>query len=103
MEALQAEVEPFGINTMVVNPSFFRTELLTEKSTNYAEATIEDYKERNAQQHEFWKAQNGREQSGDPAKLAQALISLRLKRLVRSVPFAASCAIPDAEYRKHWR
>src|ERR1700719_348107 len=28
MESLQAEVEPFGIQTMVVNPGFFRTELL---------------------------------------------------------------------------
>ena len=36
MESLQAEVAPFGINTTVVNPGFFRTELLTEQSTNYA-------------------------------------------------------------------
>ena len=75
MESLQAEVEPFGIHTMAVNPGFFRTELLTEESTNYATTTIEDYKERNAQQHEFWKSQNGK-QSGDPAKLAQALLKL---------------------------
>jgi NAD(P)-dependent dehydrogenase (short-subunit alcohol dehydrogenase family) len=69
------EVEPFGIQTMVVNPGFFRTELLTENSTNYAEASIEDYKERNAQQHEFGKAENGKH-AGDPAMLAQALITL---------------------------
>lgn len=37
MEALQAEVDPFGIQTMIVNPGFFRTELLTEASTNYRE------------------------------------------------------------------
>jgi len=37
MQSLQAEVEPFGINTMTVNPGFFRTELLTEESTNFAE------------------------------------------------------------------
>ena len=37
MESLQAEVEPFGIQTLTVNPGFFRTELLTEESTNYAE------------------------------------------------------------------
>src|SRR5580698_348014 len=75
MEALQAEVEPFGIQTMIVNPGFFRTELLTEESTNYARTTIEDYKERNARQHEFWKSQNGK-QTGDPARLAQALLKL---------------------------
>ena len=37
MESLQAEVEPFGIQTITVNPGFFRTELLTEESTNFAE------------------------------------------------------------------
>jgi hypothetical protein len=73
MESLHAEVAPFGITTTIVNPGFFRTELLTEQSTNYAEPSIEDYDERRAKQLEFWKAQNG-QQSGDPAKLARALI-----------------------------
>ncbi|QIP12786.1 SDR family oxidoreductase [Spirosoma aureum] len=75
MESLQAEVEPFGIDTIIVNPGFFRTELLTEESTNYAEPSIEDYNERRAKQMEFWKGANG-QQSGDPAKLAQALITI---------------------------
>jgi len=34
MEALRAEVGPFGIHTTIVNPGFFRTELLSEQSTN---------------------------------------------------------------------
>jgi NAD(P)-dependent dehydrogenase (short-subunit alcohol dehydrogenase family) len=75
MESLAPEIEPFGIHTTVVNPGFFRTELLTKESTNYAEATIEDYAESNAAQREFWESQNGR-QSGDPAKLAQALLTI---------------------------
>jgi NAD(P)-dependent dehydrogenase (short-subunit alcohol dehydrogenase family) len=75
MASLHAEVAPFGIATTVVNPGFFRTELLTEQSTNYAEPTIADYDEGRAKQLEFWKAQNGR-QSGDPAKLARALIMI---------------------------
>jgi NAD(P)-dependent dehydrogenase (short-subunit alcohol dehydrogenase family) len=75
MEALQAEIAPFGIQTMIVNPGFFRTELLTEESTHYADTVITDYAERNVQQHAFWKSQNGI-QSGDPAKLAQALLKL---------------------------
>src|SRR5579859_7676097 len=53
MESLQHEVEPFGITTTVVNPGFFRTELLTEQSTNYAQLSIEDYAERRAKQLEF--------------------------------------------------
>jgi NAD(P)-dependent dehydrogenase (short-subunit alcohol dehydrogenase family) len=75
MQALQAEVSPFGINTTIVNPGFFRTELLTEQSTNYAEPSIEDYDERRTQQMEFWKGANG-QQSGDPAKLARALMTI---------------------------
>ena len=38
MESLAPEVEPFGIHTTIVNPGFFRTELLTKESTNYADA-----------------------------------------------------------------
>jgi len=75
MQSLQAEIEPFGIDTIIINPGFFRTELLTEESTNFAERAIEDYNERRAKQMEFWKGYNGK-QSGDPAKLAQALITI---------------------------
>jgi NAD(P)-dependent dehydrogenase (short-subunit alcohol dehydrogenase family) len=75
MESLAPEVEPFGIHTTIVNPGFFRTELLTTESTNYATPSIEDYAERNAVQREFWGSQNGR-QTGDPAKLAQALLTI---------------------------
>jgi NAD(P)-dependent dehydrogenase (short-subunit alcohol dehydrogenase family) len=75
MDALRAEVAPFGIHTTIVNPGFFRTDLLTEKSAIYAEPSIEDYAERRAEQMKWWKAQNGR-QPGDPAKLAQALIRI---------------------------
>jgi NAD(P)-dependent dehydrogenase (short-subunit alcohol dehydrogenase family) len=75
MEALQTEVALFGIETMIVNPGFFRTELLTEESTNYAEPSIEDYHERRTAQIPFWRSQNGK-QGGDPAKLARALITL---------------------------
>jgi NAD(P)-dependent dehydrogenase (short-subunit alcohol dehydrogenase family) len=75
MESLQAEVATFGIHTTIVNPGFFRTELLTEQSTNYAEPSIADYDERRGPLIEYWKSQNGR-QSGDPAKLARALITI---------------------------
>jgi NAD(P)-dependent dehydrogenase (short-subunit alcohol dehydrogenase family) len=75
MESLAAEVEPFGIHTTVVNPGFFRTELLTQESTNYAPLTIEDYAERNTAMREFWTSMNGK-QGGDPAKLAQALLTI---------------------------
>jgi NAD(P)-dependent dehydrogenase (short-subunit alcohol dehydrogenase family) len=34
MESLTSEVAPFGIRTMIVEPGFFRTELLTPESTS---------------------------------------------------------------------
>ncbi len=46
MESLAPEVAPFGIRTMLVEPGFFRTELLTRDSTTYAQASIDDYAER---------------------------------------------------------
>jgi NAD(P)-dependent dehydrogenase (short-subunit alcohol dehydrogenase family) len=75
MESLRAEVAPLGIHTTIVNPGFFRTELLTEQSTSYAEPSVADYDERRTALLEYWKSQNGR-QSGDPAKLAQALLTI---------------------------
>jgi NAD(P)-dependent dehydrogenase (short-subunit alcohol dehydrogenase family) len=75
MESLAPEIAPFGVQTTVVNPGFFRTELLTDESTNYAPATIEDYAERNVAMREFWASMNGK-QPGDPAKLAQALLTI---------------------------
>ena len=64
MESLQVEVAPFGISTTIVNPGFFRTELLTEQSTNCAEPSIADYDDRRGPLVEYWKAQNG-QQSGE--------------------------------------
>jgi NAD(P)-dependent dehydrogenase (short-subunit alcohol dehydrogenase family) len=74
-ESLAPEVAPFGIRTMLVEPGFFRTELLTPESTRYAESTIEDYAERTEQTVTAWKGMDG-QQGGDPAKLADALIRL---------------------------
>jgi NAD(P)-dependent dehydrogenase (short-subunit alcohol dehydrogenase family) len=75
MESLAPEVAPFGIRTMLVEPGFFRTELLTPESTRYAESSIEDYAQRTEQTVTAWQSMNG-QQSGDPAKLADALVQL---------------------------
>src|SRR5438093_8252897 len=98
MESLHAEVAPFGITTTIVNPGFFRTELLTERSTNYAEPSIEDYDERRAKQLECWKAQNG-QQSGDPAKLARALITIASQEPPLRRFIAGADAIATAEQK----
>jgi NAD(P)-dependent dehydrogenase (short-subunit alcohol dehydrogenase family) len=75
IESLTPEVAPFGIRTMLVEPGFFRTELLSPESTNYAQPSIDDYAERTTQTVAAWNAMNG-QQAGDPAKLATALVQL---------------------------
>ena len=75
MESLSPEVAPFGIRTMLVEPGFFRTELLSPESTKYTESSIEDYAKRTEQTVTAWQSMNGR-QGGDPAKLADALVHL---------------------------
>jgi NAD(P)-dependent dehydrogenase (short-subunit alcohol dehydrogenase family) len=75
LESLTPEVAPFGIKTMLVEPGFFRTELLTPESTKYAAASIADYAERAEQTVTAWKSMDG-QQGGDPAKLADALVWL---------------------------
>ena len=76
MESLRFDLAPFGISTMLVEPGFFRTELLVEgASTIWPELSIDDYAERTHQTIEAWKGMNG-QQGGDPAKLAAALVTL---------------------------
>jgi NAD(P)-dependent dehydrogenase (short-subunit alcohol dehydrogenase family) len=75
MESLTPEIAPFGIGTTVVEPGFFRTDLLTAESTSYAEPSIDDYAERTRQTVTAWNGMNGR-QGGDPVKLAAALVRL---------------------------
>src|SRR3954469_3850631 len=75
MESLAPEVAPFGIHTMLVEPGFFRTELLTDDSTMWPEASIEDYADKTRETVAAWRKMNVL-QGGDPAKLAAALVLL---------------------------
>jgi NAD(P)-dependent dehydrogenase (short-subunit alcohol dehydrogenase family) len=98
MESLAPEVEPFGIHTTIVNPGFFRTELLSAESTTFAELSIEDYAERTKVQNEWWKAQH-HQQAGDPAKLAQALLALVRQAKPQSRFLASGDVIAVAEQK----
>lgn len=75
MESLRYDVDPYGIHTTVVEPGFFRTELLVDASTTWPEPTIDDYAERTTATIAAWKSMNG-QQTGDPAKLARALLTI---------------------------
>ena len=98
MESLRPEVEPFGIHVTTVNPGFFRTELLTPQSTNYAPASIDDYAERRAALMAGWSAQNGR-QSGDPAKLADAPVAIANEQPPRRRFIAGADSIAGTEQK----
>jgi NAD(P)-dependent dehydrogenase (short-subunit alcohol dehydrogenase family) len=90
--------EPFGINTTIVNPGFFRTDLLTPDSTSYATPSIPDYADRHAERVQWYQDMNGH-QEGDPAKLAQALLTITsLKPPPRR--FIALAAILDLAVQK---
>lgn len=76
METLHLDVEPYGIKTTVVEPGFFRTELLVEGASSiWPELSIADYEQRTRDTVTAWKSMNGK-QGGDPAKLAAALVTL---------------------------
>jgi NAD(P)-dependent dehydrogenase (short-subunit alcohol dehydrogenase family) len=75
MESLTPEIAPFGIRTMLVEPGFFRTELLSADSTTYAKPAIDDYAGKTREIVAAWKTMDGK-QGGDPRKLAEALVKL---------------------------
>jgi NAD(P)-dependent dehydrogenase (short-subunit alcohol dehydrogenase family) len=72
--AVANEVGQFGVKLTVVEPGFFRTDLLDDRNAKYPSNVIEDYAaEGNAQQ--TWSAYNGTQQ-GDPEKLGEALVKI---------------------------
>jgi NAD(P)-dependent dehydrogenase (short-subunit alcohol dehydrogenase family) len=76
MESLHFDIAPYGISTTVVEPGFFRTELLVEGASSiWPELAIDDYAQRTTQTIANWKSMNG-QQSGDPAKLSRALVEI---------------------------
>jgi NAD(P)-dependent dehydrogenase (short-subunit alcohol dehydrogenase family) len=97
MESLRFDLEPYGINTTIVEPGFFRTELLVEgASTNWPELSIEDYDQRTQATIEAWKSMNGK-QGGDPAKLAAALITIAAEKQPPLRWLAGADAVQTAE------
>lgn len=74
-ESLAQEVTPFGIHATIVEPGFFRTDFLEPTSVRHASLTIADYAPTADALKAFYDQRN-KNQAGDPAKLAQALITL---------------------------
>jgi NAD(P)-dependent dehydrogenase (short-subunit alcohol dehydrogenase family) len=72
--SVATEVEPFGIKITIVEPGFFRTDLLDAHNVKFATQSIEDYAAHGNVQ-EMWSALDGTQQ-GDPEKLGRALVEI---------------------------
>jgi NAD(P)-dependent dehydrogenase (short-subunit alcohol dehydrogenase family) len=89
--AVAKEVEQFGIKMTVVEPGFFRTNLLDAQNVRWGKSTIEDYSAEGSAE-EMWSPYNGAQQ-GDPVKLGQALVKIAGMENVPQVFVAGSDAL----------
>lgn len=100
-EAVATEVEQFGIKVTVVEPGFFRTNLIDKDNAKYAKSTIADYAHE-GEAEAMWSKYSGH-QTGDPDKLGQAIVKIAnmqkpLKLFVAGAD-ALEMLIPVAEER----
>ncbi len=72
--SVATEVEKFGIKITVVEPGFFRTDLLDARNVRWADAAIEDYAAE-GKAEDMWSPYAGT-QPNDPAKLGGALVKI---------------------------
>ena len=72
--AVAQEIEPFGIKVTVVEPGFFRTDLLNPQSVEWSSGHIEDYGPA-GNIAATWAAYHG-QQPDDPAALGEALVQI---------------------------
>ena len=73
--AVVEEVEKFGIKVTVVEPGFFRTDLLAATNVKWPSKRIDDYATTEVSAEEMWSPYAGT-QPGDPNKLGEVLMKL---------------------------
>jgi len=72
--SVATEVEKFGIKVTVVEPGFFRTDLLDAHNVRWVSKVVEDYASEGTAE-DMWSKYNGT-QPNDPAKLGDALVQI---------------------------
>jgi NAD(P)-dependent dehydrogenase (short-subunit alcohol dehydrogenase family) len=85
------EVERFGINVTLVEPGFFRTDLLAPQSVVFGELAVEGYDSPAAVKAQ-WQSYH-HTQSGDPEKLGEVLVQLAAMESPPKQFFAGSDAV----------
>ena len=73
--AVAEEVGKFGIKVTVVEPGFFRTDLLDAANVKWPSRRIDDYAALEEGAQQMWSPYAGK-QPGDPQKLGQVLVKL---------------------------
>ena len=74
-EGLAQEVAAFGIQVIIVEPGFFRTDFLDAQSVRFGDIAVADYAAQSAELRFSYGAYN-HQQPGDPARLATTLLQL---------------------------
>src|SRR6266567_3162507 len=89
--SVATEVEKFGIKITVVEPGFFRTDLLDAQNVRWVSKVIEDYAPEGTAK-DMWSQYNGT-QPNDPAKLGDALVKIAAMQNPPKVFVAGSDAL----------
>src|SRR6266540_5879746 len=89
--SVATEVEKFGIKITVVEPGFFRTDLLDARNVRWPSNVIEDYAPEGTAE-DMWSKYNGT-QPNDPAKLGDALVKIATMQNPPKVFVAGSDAL----------
>lgn len=74
-EAMHAELAPLGVRVTVVEPGYFRTDFLDDRSVVHSAPSLPDYAATAGETRQTARARN-HQQPGDPAKLAAVLVDL---------------------------
>jgi len=95
-ESLAAEVAQFNIAVTLIEPGYFRTDFLDDRSVRFAAASIDDYRAL-SQQFTDGMQQRSHRQAGDPKKLADAILQLAASERPPIRFLAGSDAVEVAE------